>query len=272
MLVKRSKKFFINFMFFYLSKVFSLLFFPYPLFLLILLVYFIIKKNKAFIFLIILFCLISTEFIASKLTQILEDQFPVISLEQAESVDAVIVLSGLSNPLSQVSNFPEFSNSVERILIGEKLYLLKKTPYIILSGATGYIRQSIKAESISLKQYLLYSVPEEAILVDDISRNTYENALESLKICKAYSFKKVYLITSAFHMYRAFHVFQHVLKHSYSDYSLTILPYPVDYNSFRTIAGIEDFFPSIGALGKSTTAIKEFIGILAYYIKGYLSF
>lgn len=259
-------------MFFYISKIFSLLFFPLPLFLLILAIYFIIKKNKIFIILTFLFSLISTEFIASKFIQILEDRFPVILLDQAEEVDAVIVLGGMSNPLRQITTFPEFTDGVERILIGEKLFLLRKTKLILISGATGYIRQSITPESIPLKQYLLYSIPEESILIDDLSRNTYENAIESLKICKDHSIKKVYLITSAFHMYRAYHVFQHVLKHEYPNYPLTILPYPVDYRSLRTIAGIEDFFPNDVALNKSTTAIKEFIGIVAYYLKGYLSF
>jgi hypothetical protein len=51
---------------------------------------------------------------------------------------------------------------------------------------------------------------------------------------------------------------------------ITIIPYSVDYRSLRQIAGIEDFFPSDGGLAKSTTAIKEFIGIIAYKIKGYL--
>lgn len=259
-------------MFFYISKIFSLLFFPLPLFLLILVIYFIIKKHKTFIVFIFLFYLISTEFIASKLLQILEDRFPIISLEKSETVDAVIVLGGLSNPLRQITNFPEFTDGVERILIGEKLYLLKKTQYMILSGATGYIRQSITPESITLKQYLLYTIPEKSILIDDKSRNTYENAQESIKICKEYSFKKVYLITSAFHMYRSYYVFQYVLKQKYPDYSLTILPYSVDYRSLRNIAGIEDFFPSDNGLHKSTIAIKEFIGIIAYYLKGYLSF
>ncbi len=218
----------------------------------------------------IIFFLISTEFIGSRMIQILEDQFPKIELEKAEMVDAVIVLGGLSNPLRMVSNFPEFTDGVDRILIAEKLYQLKKTNYIIISGATGYIRQNIMPESIPLKKYLSYSIPENFILIDDKSRNTYENAIEALKICKNYSFKKVYLVTSAFHMYRSYRIFQKVLKDHYPIENIAIIPYPVDYRSLRQIAGIEDFFPSDFGLHKSTIAIKEFIGIIAYKIKGYL--
>jgi len=258
------------FMFFYLSKIFSLIFFPLPLFILTILIYFIIKKNKNFIIITLLFYLISTEFIASRLIQILEDRFPKIELKKVEDVDAVIVLGGLSNPLRMVSSLPEFTDGVDRILIAEKLYQLKKTKYVLISGATGYIRQNIMPESVTLKNYLLYTVPENSILIDDKSRNTYENAIESLKICEEHSFRKVYLVTSAFHMFRSYHIFQKVLKDHYPKENITIIPYPVDYRSLREIAGIEDFFPSDFGLHKSTIAIKEFIGIIAYKIKGYL--
>jgi len=257
-------------MFFYLSKIFSLLFFPLPLFVFTLLIYFIINKNKKYIIITIIFFLISTEFVASRMIQILEDQFPKIELEKAEDVDAVIVLGGLSNPLRMVTNFPEFTDGVDRILVAEKLYQLNKTKYVLISGATGYIRQSILPESIPLKKYLLYTVPENSILIDDKSRNTYENAVESLKICKEHSLKKVYLMTSAFHMYRSYYVFLHVLNQMGLEQEITIIPYSVDYRSLREIAGIEDFFPSDDGLKKSTTTIKEFIGIIAYKIKGYL--
>jgi len=56
------------------------------------LIYFIINKNKKYIIITIIFFLISTEFVASRTIQILEDQFPKIELEKAEDVDAVIVL------------------------------------------------------------------------------------------------------------------------------------------------------------------------------------
>jgi uncharacterized SAM-binding protein YcdF (DUF218 family) len=257
-------------MFFYFSKIFSILFFPLPLFLFVLILYFIIKKNIKFIIVCLLFYSISTEFVASKLLQILEDQYPVISLKDAEKVDAVIVLGGLSNPLRMVMDFPEFTDAVDRIIIAEKLFYFQKTPYIILSGATGYINQNHIPESVPLKEYLKMTIPETKLLIDNVSRNTYENAIESLKICTQYSFKKVYLITSAFHMYRAYNVFKNVLENQYSDLKIMIIPYPVDYRSLRKIAGIEDFFPTDIALHKSTIAIKEFIGIFAYKIKGYL--
>ncbi|GIX41318.1 MAG: hypothetical protein KatS3mg129_1051 [Leptospiraceae bacterium] len=257
-------------MFFYLSKIFSIFFFPLPLFLLILIIYFIYKKEKIFLLLILIFYIISTEYFASRFLQILENQFQPIEIQLAEPIDAVIVLGGLSNPLRMVTNLPEFTDGVDRILIAEKLLQLKKTKYIILSGATGYIRQNILPESITLKKYLKLTIPEQYILIDDKSRNTYENAIESLKICKQHGFKKVYLITSAFHMYRAYSVFQKVLKKYYSEKEIIIIPYPVDYRSLRQIAGIEDFFPTDSGLQKSTIAIKEFIGIVAYKLKGYL--
>lgn len=257
-------------MFFYLSKIFSILFFPFPLVFLIIFIYLIYKKNKLLLTIWILFGIFSSHYFSSFLLQKLEDQFPNKNLKNLEKVDAIIVLGGLSNPLRMVSDWPEFTDGVDRILIALEIYSQKKADYIILSGATGFLFQVGKPESITLYTYLKNKVEEDKILIDSISKNTAENAIESLKICKNYNFKKVYLITSAFHMYRAFYTFQTIKKKYYSDLEIMIEPIPVDYRSYRVIAGPEDFFPSDKGIYKSTIAIKEIIGIFGYKLKGYL--
>jgi len=49
-------------------------------------------------------------------------------------------------------------------------------------------------------------------------------------------------------------------------------PFPVDYRSDRIPSGIEQYFPASHSAYKSSLAIKEFMGLLAYTAKGYISF
>ncbi|MFN3604721.1 MAG: YdcF family protein [Leptonema sp. (in: bacteria)] len=255
-------------MFFYVSKMVSILLFPFPLFFFILLVYLIYKKNRILVFLWLFFGFFSTEIFSSFLLQTLEDRFPIVQFQDAQKVDAAIVLGGLSNPLRMVSDWPEFTDGVDRILIAEELWRSKKANFIIISGGIGNILQTGASESITLQRYLEKRIPKDQIFIDPLSRNTAENAIESLKICKEKNFKKVYLITSAFHLYRAYYTFLKIKEEYYPN--LEILPLPTDYRSLRKIMNLEDFFPKDFALHKSTIAIKEYLGILGYKIKGYL--
>ncbi len=255
-------------MFFYLSKIVSILFFPFPLFYIIIFIYLIYKKSRFLILIWIFFGMISTEIVASILLRSLEDRFPYVRISGIQEAEATIVLGGLSNPERSIGDWPEFTDGVDRILFAEEIWHSKKTNYIILSGASGRILQNTHPEAMILKKYLKNKIPEDKILIDAISRNTAENAIESIKICKQFNIKKIHLITSAFHLYRAYDTFLKIKNTIYPE--LIIYPIPTDFRSIRKNYGPEDFFPNEYSLYKTTIAIKEYIGILGYKLKGYL--
>jgi uncharacterized SAM-binding protein YcdF (DUF218 family) len=75
--------------------------------------------------------------------------------------------------------------------------------------------------------------------------------------------KRIILVTSAYHMYRA--------KRLFEKQGFNVIPYKVDYkiegNSTVTIL---DFLPSASNLQLTETGIRENIGRLFYSGKGYL--
>ncbi|MCS7204568.1 MAG: YdcF family protein [Leptospiraceae bacterium] len=257
-------------MFFYLSKIFATFLFPLPLMFFLVLIFLVFKRSRFLLFLWILFGVFSTEAGASFLMKKLEDLYPHIELQKAESVDAVIVLGGLSNPLRKVSSWPEFTDGVDRIIVAERLWEMKKAQFVIVNGATGYLRQTIQPEAESLKEYLRFRIPPKHLILESESRNTYENALYTLKICKEKNIKKAYLVTSAFHMYRAYQTFKDVQKIHFPNLQIEIIPYPTDYRSLRELSGLESYFPSDTGLMKFTIFYKEMIGIISYKVKSYL--
>lgn len=95
-----------------------------------------------------------------------------------------------------------------------ELYKEKKIKYILVSGGVGYLNKDKKnTEGKLMLEYLLKNgVPKEDILVEDKSRNTYENALFTREIIKdkldlANNF---ILITSEFHSNRSYLLFKNI--------------------------------------------------------------
>ena len=118
----------------------------------------------------------------------------------------------------------------------------------------------------------LTGVPESAIIREGNSTNTYENALATAEILSDMDYDEVILVTSAMHMPRSMGIF--------STYDLTITPAPTDF--LVTYQDIEYAFnpdpriqlmnlmPTAGNLDVLTRALKEYIGIIIYRIRGWI--
>lgn len=72
--------------------------------------------------------------------------------------------------------------------------------------------------------------------------------------------KKIILVTSAYHMYRA--------KKLFEQQGFNVIAYKVDYKASRNeIKTIMDFLPSAEGLKLTETGIREIIGRIYYNIK-----
>ena len=72
--------------------------------------------------------------------------------------------------------------------------------------------------------------------------------------------KRIILVTSAYHMYRAKKLFEKQGFH--------VISYKVDYKTpGETVLTIMDFLPSAGNIGITETRIREIIGRIIYLIK-----
>lgn len=193
----------------------------------------------------------------------MEDRYPSIRYDDAEIVDGIVVLGGMSNTLINQSDRVEFQSSVDRILAGVELLKKGKGQFILITGGSGLILGTGEREAIQLKRWLIrQGIPEEKIIVESESRNTAENAMFTKRILEKQGRKKVLLVTSAFHMYRSHLIFQKA--------GLDTVPFPVDFRAYRIFPGPEAFFPTPQAMLHSTYVIKEYLGILAYWWKGYI--
>ena len=253
-------------MFFNLSKIITFLLDPLFYIFLVLLIAILSsrysKKVKGiFLLFFVISCAAATGFITNKAMGYLEN------LQQSSPLknhyDAVIVLSGMLDlELSDQQN-PEFSTAVDRIIKGIELIKNNRTDYLIISGGDGGLQSSGKSEAALLGDFAKkWGVPEDKIIIEPDSKNTFENALETAKIIQKYQFKQLLLITSAFHMHRSIGCFKN--QNLFPDILL------VDFRSSQDHPSkdFRNYIPSSSGLNKLSVLIHEITGIIAYHLTG----
>ncbi|MBY0370270.1 YdcF family protein [bacterium] len=188
----------------------------------------------------------------------IERAFPVISVEQAPAADAIVVLGtttwNLESPRTEVE---EAGGS--RLVPAARLYRAKRAPHVVVSSGVHYDAQGAdRVEAMDMVAFLIdQGVPVSALVAEQRSRNTDENARYVLEIAKARGWKSILLVTSAFHMKRAVALFK---KHGVE----TVYPFPTEPVVVDRRLRFADFVPDLGSLQTTTRAIRERVGLWVY--------
>lgn len=192
----------------------------------------------------------------------LEKQHTIPKLDQ--NITGFIILGGsFETDLSALYKTPQLNSSADRLFQAAKLGQLYPDSQFLFTGRYGGINQKlVKTIEADEAQTFFHDIGLKDInlIVEDRSRNTFENALFSKKLITPKETEKWVLITSAYHMKRAVSVFQKV--------GWDVIPYPVDFNTEQQF-NIFYFDPFVVRnLRRSELAIREFVGIIAYKFTG----
>jgi uncharacterized SAM-binding protein YcdF (DUF218 family) len=131
----------------------------------------------------------------------------------------------------------------------------------MLSGGNGLLFNDGYIESEAMRDYLLANkIPMTDIIIENTSRNTMENAMNSAEILKEKNIEGSFLlITSANHMRRA--------QLCFNKANLKTTAFPTDCtNSYRSTGYDYILFPRIEALERWQDLIHEWIGYIVYKI------
>lgn len=126
---------------------------------------------------------------------------------------------------------------------------------IIISG-TSALNSSDNSQAEKTKHFLTErGVPEEIIVLETSSRNTYESAVNIQKLLGQEQF---FLITSDYHLPRALLAFQMQGNRP--------IPTPAKFNSSDNGYNYDfiDFFPNPENLNKTNLLIHEYLGLIYY--------
>ena len=216
------------------------------------------KKRKRFLTLsIVIFFVFSNAFVVGKLMNFYEPGYP-----KAENYDVGIVLGGYSG-YNKRSNKIEFGSSSDRLLQALDLFKQGRIKKILLSsGSANLLDTSQKEADLTLPFLHQIGIPDSSIIIENLSRNTIENAKNSLAIIeKLKPGSKVLVITSAWHVPRSRLIFNRFAENKL-DY------YPTDFLG-KTEYDFADFvIPSASAIQTWERLLKEWVGYVVDGIRG----
>lgn len=255
-------------MFFYAAKIFWLFAAPLNLALILLLLGLIAlvlaRRRLAFLAAGAAFAILTLSAwttLGALLLQPLEDRFARPD-EVPESVDGIIVLGGgLESRVNTARGGHELSASGDRFV--EAAILARRFPRarVVVSGGSGSILAGEEAEADSIARLLTsLGVERERLILEDRSRDTWENAVYSHELAEPLEGETWLLVTSAFHMPRAVGIFRKV--------GFPVVPWPADYMTTGTEAPGLGGANVVDALDRTTIAVREWVGLAAYRLVG----
>ncbi|HVS94266.1 MAG TPA: YdcF family protein [Mucilaginibacter sp.] len=185
---------------------------------------------------------------------------PPAALDKNKVYSADIVLGGFTN--EDKNGQGVLNGHADRFVQGLKLKRSGQVSHIFISGGNARPRGDHFTESTWAKEQLeKMGIPDTAIVIEDQSRNTVENAAFTKQVLEKSHLQPPYvLVTSAFHMRRARYIFKNA--------GIDVLPYPCDYIAGKTHISVTDYFvPNIATMDTWTYYLKELFGMVAAYFR-----
>jgi uncharacterized SAM-binding protein YcdF (DUF218 family) len=244
----------------YLHKILPTFVLPIML-VIILIIIGLIKNKKKLIYIAIGFLyIISTPIFSNNFFKLVEGSEYRKPISAIDSADAIVVLSGMLgiNELED-STYIEWGDP-DRFFGGIALFKAGKAQKLVFTGGKMPWGKVKKTEGEVLKEYAISNgIPFEKILLTKDVENTEDEAMAVKELINPN--KRIILVTSAYHMYRAQRLFE---KQGFE-----VIPYKVDYKAAgNSTITIMDFLPSAGNLELVEIGIREIIGRLFYLVKG----
>lgn len=194
------------------------------------------------------------------LLQILEDRFPRASPTQAPS--CIIALGGaFENEVMSGRGGMEFNQAGDRFIETVRLARTYPAARILVSGGDGSFSGAYEGDARASEAFFAASgIGPERLIREEESRTTFENAVNTKDLLASHRLENCALVTSAFHMPRSVGLFRRLGVH--------VTPWPTDYRtSGKVRLGFDFTQPSLNAQ-LTTTAAREWIGLIGYYLTG----
>ena len=187
----------------------------------------------------------------------LERPYPMQQPTDAPEADAIVVLGGGMGSNTNALIYANMQSGADRVWAAAQLYHAGKAPIVIATGCE---------ELNSTKPLLSWmGVPDDALIVENDSRNTEENAAFTQETLLARlgqdANPRILLVTSAWHMRRSELMFARYAPR------LSFTPFAADYEATCSIARplkLKDFIPAIDALKVNTDYLREHVGYWGY--------
>lgn len=230
------------------------------------------RQATLIIFSIALLWLGGNRLVGMAIMRSLESRY--LPLAQIPRAPVIVVLGGGSRSPDFPRPTAELNEAGDRLLYAAWLYKQGAAPHLLLSGGRAVWLGSGRVDEAEVMAQVLemMGVPRAALWIEDGSRNTYENAGETRRVLAERGITEIILVTSAMHMPRSVRLFERQ--------GLRVIPAPTDFQVTQADwdyftqphPGIQalNLFPDAEALVVTSRALKEYIGMIVYALRGWM--
>ena len=204
--------------------------------------------------------LLSNPFLANLAYRYLERNYSINDIDNIGKFDGAIVLSGMVRVFPKGDNefSYEFNELVDRYMAAIKLFEAGKVSHIYFTRGKMPWNIGLSQGDYLLKEAKYQGIPIEKITLTGVASTTEEEATEVSKVLRPG--QKLLLITSAFHMDRALHIF--------NAKGIKVTPFAVDFRS-NSLSRLKlfDLLPSAYAFFRNSQFLREMLGRAYYKLK-----
>ena len=201
--------------------------------------------------------------VAGALARSLEGQFTELEMSQIPEADLILVFGGVMSPPQLGRPYPNLNAAADRVWHAARLYKSGKAPIVVPSAGRNDWQPHLPTQASTEALFLQdLGVPAQAVILEERSRNTYENALFCAALMKRLGAKRALLVTSALHMPRA----AAALRKTGIEFTAVATDFEVGDGPTTVL----DWLPNSQALQRSTFALHEWIGVAVYRWRGWI--
>jgi uncharacterized SAM-binding protein YcdF (DUF218 family) len=192
----------------------------------------------------------------------LEWPYPRISVPAQPEV--LVVLSGyLRGPDDDHPRVELGEDTLNRCQHAVSIYKLCKGSRILVSGGMSEnVPEGPRLAEVMLDFLLDQGVQRTDLILENLSRDTHENAVESSKLLRHRGIDRIVLITDARHMFRAARCFEKE--------GVQVTPAPCNYVTTKFRNRWTSYLPSINGAARFQEAFHEWLGLAYYWVRGWI--
>ncbi len=173
--------------------------------------------------------------------------YPASAISAVEPADAIVLLGGGISPPDRLNPEADLNQAADRMVMAAKLFHAGKAQKIVLTGGNDSTQLTSEAQAMA-DILVMLGVPESALILEESSRNTRENALMTFRALDAAGVKRAILVTSALHMRRALG--------NFTNSQIIFIPVATDFEA-RARPTWRQWLPDTQALDMSARSFKE---------------
>lgn len=184
------------------------------------------------------------------------ETYPLVTFEQWESYKerpntVIVVLGGGKYNADEYGGQVIMPRALARVRYGVRLHRITELP-ILVSGGTPQDDEQSEAELMA-EAFQDFGI--DNVMMERLSRNTWENAKYSADLLRSQGITDVILVTHAWHMKRS--------VMSFEAFGMNVIPAPTIFQSGGD-PDLMHFLPSAHTLHSGAYAVREVLGLVVY--------